>query len=154
VDVTLLDVSRRVRPALVVTRWVLALVLVALVCGSVALALRESAPAGSIRGVLVSVDHRDGGDSGTGLVTVQYLDGTGHLATAQVVMTLSGWPSLNPGTPITVYMRNGRAVDEPDPLLPTLALAVVQAVIVWLVVVLVVRGFRVRPAPPGWEPRR
>jgi len=96
----------------------------------------------------VSVLHRDGGDSGTGLVTVRYLDGTGRLATAQVVMTLSGWPSLNPGTPITVYVRNGRAVDEPDPLLPTLALAVVQAVIVWLVVVLVKRGFSVSSASP------
>jgi len=97
---------------------------------------------------LVSVLHRDGGDSGTGLVTVRYLDGTGRLATAQVVMTLSGWSSLNPGTPITVYVRNGRAVDEPDPLLPTLALAVVQAVIVWLVVVLVKRGFSVSSASP------
>jgi len=87
-------------------------------------------------------------------VTVRYLDGTGHPATAQVVMTLSVWRSLDPGTPITVYVRDGHAVDEPDPLLPTLALAVVQALIVWLVVVLLVRGFRVRSTSSGREPRR
>jgi hypothetical protein len=69
-------------------------------------------------------------------------------------MTLSGWPSLNPGTAITVYVRDGHAVDEPDPLLPTLALAVVDAVIVWLVIVLVMRGFSVRSAPTVAGPSR
>ena len=99
--------DRRTRPGPSVTRWGWVLVLVAMVSASVSLALRESAAAASVPGVLVSVDHRDGGDSGTGLVTVQYLDGTGHRSTAQVVMTLSGWRSLNPGTAITVYVRDG-----------------------------------------------
>ena len=129
------------------------MVLVALVCGSVGLALRESAPAGSVPGVLVSVDHRDGGDSGTGLVTVQYIDGTGHRATAQVVMTLSGWPSLDAGTPIAVYVRDGRAVDEPDPLVPTVALAVLQGAIVWLVVVLAVHDLGRRRASSASDSR-
>ena len=148
------DVDRQTRSTPSVTRWVMALVLVALVSGSVWLAVRESAAATSVPGVLVSVDHRDGGDSGTGLVTVQYLDGTGHRSSAQVVMTLSGWPSLNPGTAITVYVRDGHAVDEPDPLLPTLVWAVVEAVIVWFVIVVVLRVLRSRPEPPVGEPRR
>jgi hypothetical protein len=118
-----------------VSRLVLACVLVALICGSVGLAFRESAPAASVPGILLSVDHRDGGDSGTGRVKVEYVDGTGRRVTASVVMTLSGWSSLNAGTPITVYVRAGLPSDEPDPLVRTLALAVVEAVIVWMVVV-------------------
>jgi len=95
----------------------------------------------------MSVDHRDGGDSGTGLVTVQYIDDAGHWATGQVVMTITDWPSLRTGTPITVYVRDGKAVDEPDPLPYAVALAAVQATIVWIVLLLVVRDYRATTSP-------
>jgi hypothetical protein len=130
------------------TRWLLAVVLVVMVLGSVWLAWRESAPAGTVPGVLVSVDHRDGGDGYTGLVTVRYVDGTGRQSTAQVVMTMTSWRSLNTGTPIMVYVRDGHAVDEPDPLLPTLGVAVLQAVILWTVLALAVRSLAQRAAQP------
>jgi len=153
-DVTAPGVDRRTRPVLSVRRGSLALVFVALMCGSIVMGLRESAPATTAPGTLLSVDHRDGGNSGTGLVTVQYVDGAGHQATAQVVMTVSGWPSLDPGTPITVYLRNGRAVDQHDPLLATIPLAVLQAVILWLLVVFAFREFGSRRPDVSRRPSR
>jgi len=153
-DATVVDKDRRTRPSSALRRGVLTLMFIALVCGSVVVALRESAAAIPVLGVLVSVDHRDGGDSGTGLVTVQYINGFGYPAIAQVVMTLSEWPSLDAGTPITVYVRDGRAVDEPDPLVATLPLALVHAAILWLLLLFAVREFDSRSALPRRHPRR
>ncbi len=137
---TVVDEVRRPRHATKTNRVILAVAFIALLCGSTTMALRESASASVVPGTLVSVDKRDGGQSGTGVVTVNYLDGSGQLATADVVMTFSDWPSLDPGTPISVYVRDGRAVDEPEPLLQNLATALLQAVAVWLVVLLTVIG--------------
>jgi hypothetical protein len=87
-------------------------------------------------------------------VTVQYVDGSGHRGIAHVVMTLRGWPSLTRGTPIAVFVRDGTAVDEPDPVAPTLMLAALQAGILWLLVVLAMREFGFRSAPADRGPRR
>jgi hypothetical protein len=122
------------RPA----RVLLGGLLVVLLFGAFVATARESARATTVPGTLVSVDKVDGGEGGAGLVTVRYVDGTGHPVTAQVVMNMGKWTSQDPGTPISVYVRNGLAVDEPDDFLPSLALSLVQAAIVWIVVLLAV----------------
>jgi len=122
----------RVSLSSVVGATVLLVLALGLAWGAVALARSESAPAGQLPGTLVSVDHRDGGDSGTGLVTVTFTNEAGKPVTSQVVLNLTELPSLEPGTPVTVYVRDGQAVNEPAHFGPSLATKAIQALIIWI----------------------
>ena len=115
------------------------LLLIVLLAGACLLAFRESQGATQISGTLVSVDHSDGGDGGTGLSTVRYTNAAGATVTTQVVIDLSSLQSQDPGASVELFVRDGQAVDEPQPRLASLLLRIVQALIIWAVLSVILR---------------